>query len=37
MHLKDKDEMANNAHPDQTAPKGQSDLGLQCLLRPKLA
>ena len=24
--------MANNADPDQTAPKEQSDLGLNCLL-----
>ena len=28
--------MANTADPDQTAPKEQSDLGLQCLLRNSL-
>ena len=26
----------NKAEPDQTAPKGQSDLGLSCLLRQDL-
>ena len=33
MHLKDADGMANTADPDQTAPKEQSNLGQNCLLR----
>ena len=34
VHLKDADGMANIVDPDQTAPQGESDLGLQCLPRP---
>ena len=34
MHPKDADGMENSVDPDQTAPKGQSDLSLHCLHKP---
>ena len=33
MHFKDADGLTDSVDPDQTAPKGQSDLGLHCLPR----
>ena len=33
MCLEDTDRLANSVDPDQTAPKEQFDLDLQCLLR----